>query len=61
MINNVVMDEILQVAIQITCDKGHVAEFLRKLADYIEENDEDTDISQFEEYIGMADIDWEDC
>lgn len=50
-----------QVDIAITCDKGHVAEFLRLLADYIEENDENTDITQFEEYIGCAEVTWPDC
>jgi hypothetical protein len=50
-----------QVEISIVCDKGHVAEFLRELANDIEEEDENTDIGQFENFNGCAEITWPDC
>lgn len=49
-------DEERQVKIHITCDKGYVSEFLRRLADELE--DEDTEVTYIERYFGDAEIEW---
>jgi hypothetical protein len=52
------MDETPQVNISIVCDKNHVAEYLRYLADTIEETNET--ITQHETYHGCAELDYEE-
>ena len=49
-----------QVTMKITCDEGFSAEFLRELALYIEERDEDDFNFEFESFRGCAEITLED-
>ena len=43
-----------QITISIECDKGHIAEELRKLADAVEESNEE--IKQYETYYCVAEF-----
>ena len=43
-----------QVTIKISCDEGYTADFLRQLANEIEESE--TEVTTFETYHGIAEI-----
>lgn len=49
-----------QIGIRITCDDGHTADFLRELANHIEERDEDDFDFEYESFHGCAEITTED-
>lgn len=49
-----------QVTIRINCDENHAADFLRELANHIEERDEDDFDFEYETFHGCAEITLED-
>lgn len=48
-----------QIEIRITCDDGYTADFLRELANHIEERDEDDFDFEYESFHGCAEINTE--
>lgn len=53
------MDDTPQIYLTIQTDYGHTADFLRELADAIEERIEN--IEHYETYYGYAEINWDEA